>query len=107
MTVAASAPTLQSRPGLKVGRELTTHGRSIPAYDSLNLTEENGTEDRGTALSRAISFLFSLVYIIIGFVVAASHHYFEHLDALKPIASAALAVLLWPLILFGVNLHLK
>jgi hypothetical protein len=48
-----------------------------------------------------------VTYIIIGVVVASGHHYFEHLDALKPIASAALAVLLWPLILFGINLHIK
>jgi hypothetical protein len=48
-----------------------------------------------------------VVYIIIGVVVASGHHYFEHLDALKPIASAVLAVLLWPLILFGINLHIK
>jgi hypothetical protein len=59
------------------------------------------------SLSRFISFVFTLVYLIVGVVVAASHHYFEHLDAVKPIASAALAVLLWPLVLFGVNLHLK
>jgi hypothetical protein len=37
-----------------------------------------------------------VIYIIIGVVVASGHHYFEHLDALKPIASAVLAVLLWP-----------
>jgi hypothetical protein len=48
-----------------------------------------------------------VIYIIIGVVVASGHHYFEHLDALKPIASAILAVLLWPLILFGINLHIK
>ena len=48
-----------------------------------------------------------LVYIVIGVVVAASHHYFVHLTSVKPIASAALAVLLWPLVLFGVSLHLK
>jgi len=54
-----------------------------------------------------LSRLISLVYFIIGVVVAATHHYFEHLDAVKPIASAALAVLLWPLVLVGVNLHLK
>jgi hypothetical protein len=48
-----------------------------------------------------------VIYIIIGVVVAAGHQYFDHLDALKPIASAALAVLLWPLVLFGINLHLK
>jgi hypothetical protein len=47
------------------------------------------------------------IYIIIGVVVASGHHYFEHLDAVKPIVSAVLAVLLWPLVLFGVNLHLK
>jgi hypothetical protein len=48
-----------------------------------------------------------VIYIIIGVVVAGGHQYFEHLDALKPIASAVLAVLLWPLVLFGINLHLK
>lgn len=48
-----------------------------------------------------------IVYIVIGVILAASHHYFAHLDALKPIASAVLAVVLWPLVLFGVNLHLK
>lgn len=48
-----------------------------------------------------------LVYIVIGVVLAASHHYFVHLNGVKPIASAALAVLLWPLVLFGVSLHLK
>lgn len=51
--------------------------------------------------------LLFVVYIIIGVVVAAGHHHFEHLDALKPIVSAVLAVLLRPLVLFGVNLHLK
>jgi hypothetical protein len=48
-----------------------------------------------------------VIYIVIGVVVASGHHYFEHLDALKPIASAVLAVLLWPLILFGISLHIK
>lgn len=51
--------------------------------------------------------ILSVVYIIVGAVVATTNHYFTHLDALKPIASAALAVLLWPLVLVGVSLHLK
>jgi hypothetical protein len=51
--------------------------------------------------------LLLVAYIIIGVVVASSHHYFAHLNAPKPIASALLAVFLWPLILFGINLHLK
>ena len=48
-----------------------------------------------------------VIYVIIGVFVAAGHHYFEHLDGFKPIVAALLAVLLWPLVLFGVNLHLK
>jgi hypothetical protein len=52
-------------------------------------------------------WLLVIVYIIIGFFVAASHHYFAHLDALKPIVTAVLAILLWPLVLLGVSLHFK
>ncbi|HUF59094.1 MAG TPA: hypothetical protein VMR89_06420 [Actinomycetota bacterium] len=48
-----------------------------------------------------------VLYIIIGLVVAAGENYFDHLDKLKPIVSAALAVLLWPLVLLGVNLQIK
>jgi hypothetical protein len=48
-----------------------------------------------------------VVYIVVGLVVAASHHYFAHLGALKPLVSAVLAILLWPLVLFGVSLHFK
>jgi hypothetical protein len=39
--------------------------------------------------------------------VANSHHYFVHLNGIKPIVSAVLAVLLWPLILLGISLHIK
>jgi hypothetical protein len=48
-----------------------------------------------------------VVYVVVGLIVANSHHYFAHADAIKPIASAVLAVLLWPLILFGVSLHIR
>jgi membrane protein YdbS with pleckstrin-like domain len=58
-------------------------------------------------MRRRLGGLIFLVYVVIGAVVAAGHHYFEHLDALKPIASAVIAVLLWPLVLLGVSLHLK
>jgi hypothetical protein len=51
--------------------------------------------------------LLLVAYIVIGVVVASSHHYFAHLNAPKPILSAVLAVALWPLILFGINLRLK
>lgn len=58
-------------------------------------------------MSRMLGSVLFVVYIIIGVVVAAGHHYFEHVDALKPIASAVLAILLWPLVLLGVDLHLN
>ena len=54
------------------------------------------------------SGLISLVYLVVGVVVASSHHYFTHVSTtLKPILSVLLAVVLWPLLLLGVNLHIK
>jgi hypothetical protein len=38
--------------------------------------------------------------------VAATHHYWSHLDTLRAWGSALLATVLWPLILLGVNLHI-
>ena len=58
-------------------------------------------------MSRKLVLVVFVIYIIIGAIVAAGHHYFEHLDTVRPIASAVLAVLLWPLVLLGVSLHLK
>lgn len=50
--------------------------------------------------------LLPIVYLVVGVVVAVIHQYFVHLGSVNSIASAILAVLLWPLILFGVKLHL-
>ncbi len=52
------------------------------------------------------SFIFGIVYLVIGLVVASSHAFFTNLNATMPLVSAVLAVLLWPLVLLGVNLHL-
>lgn len=51
--------------------------------------------------------LLSLVYIVIGVAVAASYDYFENLDTLRRIASAVLAVALWPLLFLGIDLHIR
>jgi hypothetical protein len=56
--------------------------------------------------ARGISII-TLIYVIIGAFVAGAHSYFDHLGGLKPIIAALLAIFLWPLVLFGVNLHLK
>ena len=50
--------------------------------------------------------LIGVVYLVIGIIVASTHHYLSHLGSVKSIAAAILAILLWPLVLFGVNLHL-
>jgi ABC-type anion transport system duplicated permease subunit len=49
--------------------------------------------------------LAGVIYLIVGAVVAATHDYFQHLGTLKQLLSAILAVVLWPLILLGINLH--
>lgn len=49
--------------------------------------------------------LGSAIWLIVGIILASSHHYFKHVDAIKPVVSAILAVVLWPLLLLGVNLH--
>jgi len=47
-----------------------------------------------------------LVYIGVGVAVAAQKHYFKHLDTIRLIASAILAVVLWPLLFLGIDLHI-
>jgi hypothetical protein len=50
--------------------------------------------------------LAGVIYLVIGVVVASTHHYLGHLHSLRSIASAVLAVVLWPIVLLGANLHL-
>ena len=51
--------------------------------------------------------LLPLVYVVVGAFVAGTHHYFRHVDTLRTIGSALLAILLWPLVLLGISLHIK
>jgi hypothetical protein len=48
-----------------------------------------------------------LVYVGVGLVVAATHHYFSNINGWRGVVSAFLAVVLWPLVLLGINLHIK
>lgn len=61
---------------------------------------------RRFAAPRVSVNLVALVYIVIGLVVAATHNYFEHVNGIKAVGSAILAVVLWPLIFLGINLHI-
>jgi hypothetical protein len=49
--------------------------------------------------------LFGLVYLAIGVVVALTNGY-NSVANLSDILSLLIAVILWPAVLFGVNLHL-
>lgn len=53
----------------------------------------------------SISLVF-LIYIIIGLVVAYQRSYLP-LGLLKAVLSAILAVMLWFLVLLGVDLHIR
>ena len=48
-----------------------------------------------------------LVWLVVGAIVAATHHYFEHVHSLRTAGSAILAVLLWPLLFLGIDLHIN
>ena len=53
-------------------------------------------------LRRRLS-LSSVVWVVVGAIIAAQHHFFDHLDSLSRVGSAILAVLLWPLVVFKVH----
>jgi hypothetical protein len=49
--------------------------------------------------------LLTMIYLMIGVVVAATHDYFRNVDTIKEVVSAILAVVLWPLLFLGISLH--
>jgi hypothetical protein len=49
--------------------------------------------------------LLTIVWIIIGVLVARSHHYLADVNTFRQAVSAALAIVLWPLLLVGISLH--
>jgi hypothetical protein len=51
--------------------------------------------------------LGSIIWLIVGILLASAHGYLTHVDRLRPIVSALLAIFLWPLLLLGINLHVK
>jgi len=49
--------------------------------------------------------LLTMIYLMIGVVVAATHDYFRNVDTITEVVSAILAVVLWPLLFLGISLH--
>lgn len=50
--------------------------------------------------------LLGIVYVVIGVLVAASKNYFADIDGVQGLISALLVIVLWPLVLLGVDLEL-
>lgn len=61
------------------------------------------TEIRFDVMSRRHISLGGVIYLGIGVVVAASNHFFRHLNSLSQFLSLALAVIAWPLV--ALNIH--
>ncbi len=51
--------------------------------------------------------LLAIAYLVIGVVVAANRDYLDSLDAAREIISAILAILLWPLVLLGIDVNIR
>ncbi len=49
--------------------------------------------------------IIGVVYIVAGVFIANSQGYLANLTTLPHILSAILAVVLWPLLIMGINLH--
>ncbi|MBW3609532.1 MAG: hypothetical protein KY463_14560 [Actinobacteria bacterium] len=48
-----------------------------------------------------------IIYLVLGLFVAASQNYFDHLTTLGRLLSAIIAVLVWPLLLFGIDIRIS
>ncbi len=51
--------------------------------------------------------IFGIVYLVIGLVVAANENYLRNLETVRAVVSALLAIVLWPLVLFGVDVRIR
>ena len=47
----------------------------------------------------------ALIYLVVGAFIAQGHGYFNGVHGLDRVLSAALAIVLWPLVLFGTHFH--
>ncbi len=48
-----------------------------------------------------------LVYLVVGVVVASNERYLRDVDTVREMVSAVLAIVLWPLVLLGIDLRIR
>ncbi len=51
--------------------------------------------------------LLGLIYLVVGIIVAANKDYLQNIETVERVVSALLAILLWPLLFLGVDLHVN
>ena len=51
--------------------------------------------------------LITIAYLIVGLIVAANENYLRDLETVRQVISAILAIVLWPLVLLGVDLNIR
>jgi hypothetical protein len=61
---------------------------------------------REKLVQNLINYLVWTTYLGVGIALSASNRYFDHLSGVRSLTSAVLAVVLWPVIILGANLHL-
>jgi hypothetical protein len=54
-----------------------------------------------------VKTLITIAYLVVGLIVAANDNYLRELETVRQVISALLAIVLWPLVLLGVDLHIR
>ena len=70
-------------------------GMRYPAYDRYSYAPAYGS---GIAVA---------IYFVLGILVAVANNYFDHLTTFGRLLSALLAVVLWPLLLLGLDIRIR
>ena len=50
--------------------------------------------------------LIAWIYIVIGVLIAAARNYFERLDNVRGVVSLLIAILVWPVVVFDVDVRI-
>jgi hypothetical protein len=66
----------------------------------------NGRDIRRKGEAMRRGGLIIALYLIVGIIVAIAQDYFENLGNVNSILELLVAILLWPLILFGVDINI-
>jgi hypothetical protein len=49
--------------------------------------------------------LITIIYLVVGAFIASDRGYFDNVNKIEEVAEAALAVVLWPLVLLDVSMR--